>query len=160
MSSRMRVNCSAWIAMSTAKPCTAPCGWCSRMRLFGYAARFPGRAGAQQELRHRRREPHAHGCDVAAQRLHRVVDREAGVDLAAGRVQEERDVAVAVRGVEDEELRADPFGDGAVDRAGEHDAALGDELAPPRSSSKRPPVSVTGDAWVQDLSCNCMVARS
>ena len=50
-----------------------------------------GRARAQEELRHRRREPEAHGRDVAAQRLHRVVDREAGVDLAAGGVEVQRD---------------------------------------------------------------------
>ena len=68
------------------------------------------RARAEQELRHRRREPHAHGRDVAAERLHRVVDREAGVDLAAGGVQVERDVAVAV-GVEHEELGADALGE-------------------------------------------------
>ena len=63
-----------------------------------------------------------------SQRLHRVVDREAGVDLAAGGVEVERDVAVAF-GVEHEELGADALGERAVDGAGEHHAALGEELA-------------------------------
>ena len=85
-------------------------------------------ARAEEELRHRRREPHADRCDVAVQRLHRVVDREAGVDLTAGGVEEERDVAVAV-GVEDEQLRADALGDRAVDRTGEHHPPLGEHLA-------------------------------
>ena len=85
---------------------------------------MPGRARAQEELRHRRREAEADGCDVALQRLHRVVDREPGIDLAAGGVQVERDRPVGVVGLEHEELRADAFGDLAVDHAGEHDPAL------------------------------------
>ena len=61
-------------------------------------------------------------------RLHRVVDREAGIDLATGGVEVERDVAFAL-GVEHEELGAYALGERAVDRAREHHAALRQELA-------------------------------
>ena len=42
------------------------------------------RARAQQELAHRRGQAHADGGDVAADELHRVVDRHARRDRAAG----------------------------------------------------------------------------
>ena len=42
-----------------------------------------GRAADEEELGHRCREADAHRRHLAAQRPHRVVDREAGVDLAA-----------------------------------------------------------------------------
>ena len=86
------------------------------------------RAADQQELRHRRREAHAHGADIARQRLHRVVDREPGVDLTTRRVKVERDVVVTI-GFQHEQLRAHSFGEGTVDRTGEHDPALLEQLA-------------------------------
>jgi len=85
---------------------------------------LPGRARDEQELRHRRREPEAHGRDVTPQGLHRVVDREAGVDLAAGRVEVERHGPVGIVGLEDQQLGAHPLGDLAVDHAGEHHPPL------------------------------------
>ena len=120
---------------------------------------LPGRARAQQELRHRRREPEADRRDVALQRLHRVVDREAGVDLAAGGVQVERDRRVGVVGLEHEQLRADALGELAVDRAGEHDAALV-EHAPEEAVVDRVGDAVSATPWLhivdrdQVLMCN------
>ena len=52
-----------------------------------------GAAGEQQRA-HRHRDADADGLHVGLDELHRVVDREAGVDGAAGRVDVERDVLV------------------------------------------------------------------
>ena len=79
------------------------------MRLCAYADRRPGVPAAEQELRHGGGEAEAHRCDLAAQGLHRVVDGEARVDLAARGVQVERDREVGVFGFDDEELRAHPL---------------------------------------------------
>ena len=130
------------------------------MRLCAYADLLAGRAAAEQELRHRRREADAHGCDFAAQRLHRVVDREAGVDLAAGGVQVERDRQVGVLGFDDEELGAHPLGERTVDRAGEHDPSLlehaaGDVVAEGDGIGIGCGVSPAAGCSC----CNCMVAR-
>ena len=55
-------------------------------------------AGAQQELAHRGRQAHADGGDVVGDVVHRVVDRHAGVDRAAGGVDVEEDVGLGVLG--------------------------------------------------------------
>ena len=99
------------------------------MRLCACAYRLPGAPAHEQELRHRRREPEAHGRDLAPQRLHRVVDREAGIHLAAGRVEVERDRVLGLVGLEHEQLGAHPLRELAVDRAGEHHPALVEHAA-------------------------------
>src|SRR3954454_23781293 len=83
-----------------------------------------GRPTAEEELRHRGREADAHGCDVAPQRLHRVVDRETGIDLAAGRVKIQRDRKLGLFRFDDEKLGADALRKWSVDRTGEHHSAL------------------------------------
>ena len=61
---------------------------------------------------------------VVRDQPHGVVDREAGRDRAAGRVDVERDVAPRVLGGEQEQLRAELVGDRVVDLLAEHDDAL------------------------------------
>ena len=58
--------------------------------------------------------------------------------------------AVGVVGLEHEQLRADALGDLAVDRAGEHDAALVEHAAEE--------VVVEGSVSSAGRVCNCMVA--
>ena len=82
------------------------------------------RAGAEQKLAHRGREAHAERGDVVGDVLHRVVDRHAGVDRAAGRVDVEVDVADRVFGVEQQHLRADRVGVGVFDLGAKEDDAL------------------------------------
>ena len=64
-------------------------------------------AGGEQEAAHRRRLAHADRRDVAVQVLHRVVDRQARRDRAAGRVDVEHDVLLGLFGVEEQQLRDD-----------------------------------------------------
>src|SRR6266571_7976161 len=54
------------------------------------------RAAAQEESPHRHRDPDADRRYVRLDELHRVVDREAGVDRSARRVDVDRDVLVGV----------------------------------------------------------------
>ena len=81
-----------------------------------------GVAGGEEELPHRGGEPHAHGHDVVRDELHGVVDRHAGVDGAAGRVDVEPDVGLGILRVEQQHLRADRVGVLVADLgAEEHD---------------------------------------
>jgi hypothetical protein len=59
--------------------------------------------------------------------LHRVVDRQARVDDAAGRVDVERDVLVGVLGLQVEDLGDDQVGDLLVDGLAEEDDPLPEE---------------------------------
>src|SRR3954452_21672112 len=74
--------------------------------------------------------PHRHGDSAADRRhvrldeLHRVVDREAGVDRAAGRVDVDRDVLVGVGALEVQELGDDEVRDLVVDGRAEEDDAV------------------------------------
>ena len=83
-----------------------------------------GRAAGQQQRAHRHRDPDAGRLDLRLDELHRVVDREAGVDLAAGRVDVDRDVLVRVVGLEVDQLRDDEVRDLVVDRRADEDDAL------------------------------------
>ena len=56
--------------------------------------------------------------------LHRVIDRHAGRDLPAGRVDVELDVLFRVLAVQEEQLRHDQVGDLVVDGRAEKDDAL------------------------------------
>ena len=56
--------------------------------------------------------------------LHGVVDRHAGGDDAAGRVDVHGDLFLRVLGLEEEKLRRDQRGDVVLDRAGDEDDAL------------------------------------
>src|SRR3954471_9066469 len=78
-------------------------------------------AGEQQRA-HRHRHPEADGRDVGLDELHRVVDRQPGVDLASRGVDVEADVLVGVFGLQVQQLGDDEVGDLVVDgRADEHD---------------------------------------
>src|SRR3954451_8249315 len=82
------------------------------------------RAARQQEGAHAHRDADADGLDVGLDELHGVVDREAGVDAAARRVDVDRDVLVGILGLEVQELRHDQVGDLIVDRGPKEDDAL------------------------------------
>jgi hypothetical protein len=59
-------------------------GWWMRMREFGSAIRLPCAPPVEQQRAHRHRDPDADRRHVGLDELHRVVDRQAGVDRAAG----------------------------------------------------------------------------
>ena len=81
-------------------------------------------AAHQQQRAHRHRDPDAHRRHVGLDEVHRVVDRQAGVDRAAGRVDVDRDVLVGVGALQVQELRDDEVRDLVVDRAAEEDDPL------------------------------------
>ena len=83
-----------------------------------------GRPGAQQHRRHAGANADAVRRDVAAVELHRVQDRQAGVDLAAGRVDVDRDVAVRVFALQVQQLRDDAVRHLVEDRRAEEDDPL------------------------------------
>src|SRR3954468_4373589 len=68
-------------------------------------------AAGQQQRAHRHRDADADRLHVGLDELHRVVDREAGVDGSARRVDVERDVLVGVVRLEVEELGDDQVRD-------------------------------------------------
>jgi hypothetical protein len=80
-----------------------------------------GRARRQQELPHGRGHAHRVGSHVVGHVLHHVVDRQPGVDAAAGRVDVDADVAPVVLGGEQDQLGADPVGDVVVNLLAEED---------------------------------------
>ena len=83
------------------------------------------RSGAKQHRAHARRHAEAVGRHVAGQELHRVVDRQTRRDRAAGRVDVDVDVLLAVLHLEEEQLRDDQVRDVIVDRrADENDPVL------------------------------------
>ena len=82
-------------------------------------------AGGEQERAHAGTLADAIGGDVAGDELHRVVDRHAGGDAAAGAIDVEVDVGLRVLLGEDEELGHDDVGDLVVDgRSEDHDPVL------------------------------------
>ena len=81
--------------------------------------------GREQDGAHAHRVTDADGRHGAADVLHGVVDREAGVDHAAGAVHVELDVLVRVLALEEQELADDDVRDVVVHvRAEEDDAVL------------------------------------
>ena len=73
-----------------------------------------GRSGAQQQSAHAGRLPDANRGHVGTDKLHSVIDGQAGGDGAAGRVDVKRDVALRVLGRQKQHLRDDEIGDGVV----------------------------------------------
>src|SRR6185312_8948878 len=67
---------------------------------------------------------HAHRRDFGTDILHRVVDREAGGDDAARRIDVEGDVLGRVLALEEQKLRADQACNRVIDRADEKNDAL------------------------------------
>ena len=81
-------------------------------------------AGRQQHGRHRGRHADADGAHRSAQVLHRVVDGEAGVDHATGRVDVEADVLLGVLGLEEQQLGDDQVREVILDRIAQEDDPL------------------------------------
>ncbi len=105
-------------------PETRPDGWWIMMRECGQRVALALGAGREQERAHRGRLPHADGRHSGLHVLHGVVDREAGRDRAARRVDVEDDVLVGVFGLEEQHLGDDDVGDVVVDRRAEEDDAV------------------------------------
>src|SRR3954471_1577939 len=85
---------------------------------------LPLRTGCEQDGAHRHCDPGADRPDVRLHEGHRVVDGQARVDVATGRVDVERDVLVGVVGLEVQELRDDDVRDLVVDRGADHHDAV------------------------------------
>ena len=81
-------------------------------------------AAGQQQRAHRHRDADAHRRDVGLDEVHRVEDRKARVDRAAGRVDVDRDVLVRIHRLQVQQLRDDDVGDLIVDRGAQEDDAL------------------------------------
>ena len=86
-------------------------------------------ARAEQELAHRRREPHADGGDVVGDVVHRVVDGHPRVDRAAGRVDVEEDVGLGILRRQQQQLRADRVGVLVADLGAEEHDPLAEQPA-------------------------------
>src|SRR3954451_20298588 len=82
------------------------------------------RAAGQQQRAHRHGDADADRRHVGLDELHRVVDREAGVDAAARRVDVDRDVLVGVLALQMEQLGHDEVCDLVVHRRPEENDAL------------------------------------
>src|SRR5919106_3092314 len=85
---------------------------------------LPCRATREDNRAHAHRDADADRLDVGLDELHRVVDGEARVDLAARRVDVDRDVLVRVLRLEMQELGDDEVRDLVVDRRAEEDDPL------------------------------------
>ena len=103
---RSRIS-RAWISMSVAWPLKPPDTWWMRIFALGSAIRLPGAPPGEQQRAHAHRDADADGGHVGLDELHRVVDRQAGVHRAAGRVDVERDVLVGVLALQVQELGHD-----------------------------------------------------
>jgi hypothetical protein len=82
------------------------------------------RAAREQQRAHAHRHAEADRLHLGRDELHGVVDRQAGVDRAAGRVDVQGDVLVGVLGLQVQQLRHHEVGDLLVDRLAEEDDAL------------------------------------
>ena len=87
------------------------------------------RAAGQQQRAHRHRDADADRLHVGLDELHRVVDRQARVDRAAGRVDVQRDVLLGVLGLQMQQLRDDEVRDLVVDGRAEEDDPLVEQAA-------------------------------
>ena len=101
--------------MSSAVPSMPASGWWIMMRALGRAKRLPGGAGGQQHGAHRGRLADAIGGHVAVDELHRVVDRQAGADAAARRIDVQVDVGLGVVRLQEQQLGDDGVGHFVVD---------------------------------------------
>ena len=83
------------------------------------------RAGREQQAPHGRCLSHAKRRHGAAQALHRIVDRQAGGDVAAWRVDVHHDVLVGIFRFEEQQLRDHKVGEIVVDlTAQEYDSVV------------------------------------
>ena len=102
--------------MSVAWPSKPEEGWCIRIRLLGSAERLPCAPPASSSEPIDIAMPTHIVLHVGLDEVHRVEDREPGVDRAAGRVDVERDVLLRVDRLQVQQLRDDDVRDLVVDR--------------------------------------------
>ena len=124
---RRSMTSRAWISMSVAWPWKPDETWWIRIFAFGQRHALALRPAAEQQRAHRHRDADADRRHVRLDELHRVVDRQARVHRAAGRVDVERDVLVGILGLEVQQLRHDEVRDLVVDRRAEEDDPLAQE---------------------------------
>ena len=115
--------------MSEDWPWKPPVGWWMSIRPLGSVWRLPGAPAVSSSAPIDIATPQQIVCTSRRDVLHRVVDREAGVDDAARAVDVQRDVAVGVGGLEVQQLRDDEVRDLVVDRLAEEDDALVEQPA-------------------------------
>jgi hypothetical protein len=120
----MRRISRAWISMSAAMPWAPPDGWWTMIRLLVSATRIPGSPAASRKLPIDAAWPMQTVLIFGPDILHRVVDREAGGDHSARRVDVHEDVLLRVLGLEEEQLGGDERGHMVLDRAGDEDDPL------------------------------------
>ena len=94
------------------------------MRECGSAVALALGAARQQHRAHARRLADAHGAHVRLDELHGVVDRQAGADRAARRVDVQRDVLVRIFRLQEQQLRDHQVRHVIFDRADDEDHAL------------------------------------
>ena len=99
------------------------------MREFGSAKRLPLLPAASKNAPMLAASPMHKRRHVGLDELHRVVDRQAGADAAARRVDVQRDVLVGVLALEEQQLRDDEVGRLVVHRADQEDHALAQQAA-------------------------------
>ena len=116
-----------WMIASGALPRKPPEPWWIMIRLFGQGVPLAGGAGREQDRRHGRRHADADRADRGPQVLHGVVDREAGVHDAAGRVDVQADVLLRVLGLEEQQLGDDQVRQVVLDRVTEEDDPLAEQ---------------------------------
>ena len=89
---------------------------------IGQGIAFAFSAPAEEQRSHAGRLADAISIHVASQELHRVIDRQAGSDAAAGGIDVEVDVLLGVGHLQKEQLRDNRVGHHIIDgRAQEHD---------------------------------------
>ena len=81
-------------------------------------------AARQQQGAHAHRDADADRLHVGLDELHRVVDRQAGVDRPAGRVDVDRDVLVGILALQVQQLSDDQVGDLVIDGRAQEDDPL------------------------------------
>ena len=81
-------------------------------------------AGSQQHRAHAGGDTHRSGADRRFDHLHGVVDREASIDRAAGRIDVHLNVALGIFAAEVKQLCDDQIGDLVVDGRAQEDNAL------------------------------------
>ena len=81
-------------------------------------------AAAQQHRAHARRLADAIGVHVAGQELHRVVNRQAGRDAAAGRIDVEMDVLLGIGHLQKQQLGDDEVGHHVIHRRAQKNDAV------------------------------------
>src|SRR5579883_2581735 len=90
---------------------------------------LPLRPAGEEQRTHAHRDPDADRLHVRLDELHRVVDREAGVHRAPGRVDVERDVLVRVLRLQVQKLRDDQVRDLVIDRSAQENNPLVEQPA-------------------------------